>query len=97
MEERKITQKLVDNIFSCLSGDGFISYQEDDCRVIQKTLQDRFGVFLSMNECQQFWKWRSDLWDASFLSLGNFDEGSAEEVVDYFGQWLEEQDLWEQA
>lgn len=86
----KITQALVDNIFSCLDGYGLITYARDECELIQKTLKQRWGVHLSISECQRFWSWRSEQWDSSFLGTKD-----PEEITEWFQKWLDEQDLWE--
>ena len=95
-EVKKVTQCLVDNVFSCLDGYGRITYALDDCRIIQKTLKNQYGVFLSISECQRFWKWRSNLWDSSFLSVQDNDT-SRKEILEFFEQWLDEADMWEWA
>jgi hypothetical protein len=92
--EKRITQHLVDNAFSCLDGFGRLTYALDDCRLIQRFLKEAHGVHLSLSECQRFWRWRSELWDASFLAVHD-SEASRKEVLDFFGQWLHEMDLWE--
>ena len=94
--EKRITQHLVDNAFSCLDGSGRLTYALDDCRIIQRFITEEHGVHLSLSECQRFWKWRSNLWDASFLTVQN-SEASRKEVLDFFFQWLDEADLWEWA
>ena len=91
-QEKKITQHLIDNVFSCHDGYGRITYALDDCKIIQRVLKEEHNVFLSINECQRFWKWRSNLWDASFLSVMG-----RKEILDFFQQWLDEADLWEWA
>ena len=92
--EKRITQHLVDNAFSCLDGFGRLTYALDECLLIQRVLQEAHGVQLSISECQRFWKWRSNLWDASFLTLPD-NEASHQEVLDFFSQWLDEMDIWE--
>ena len=67
--EKRITQALIDNAFSCLDGHGRLTYARDECCTIQQVLREAHGVHLSLNECRRFWEWRSRLWDASFLVL----------------------------
>lgn len=92
--EKRITQHLVDNLFSCLDGFGRLTYALDDCRLIQRFIQEEHGVHLSLSECQRFWKWRSALWEAGFLSVQD-SEASRKEVLEFFFQWLDEADLWD--
>ena len=94
--EKRITQHLVDNAFSCLDGFGMLTYALDDCLLIQRFIRDEHGVHLSLSECQRFWKWRSGIWDASFLTVQD-NEASRLEVLDFFLQWLDEMDIWEWA
>ena len=93
-EEKKITQHLIDNAFSCLDGYGRMTYALDDCKIIQRVLKEKHNVFLSISECQRFWKWRSNLWDASFLTVQDNDS-SRKEILDFFHQYLDEADIWE--
>jgi len=92
--EKRITQHLVDNLFSCLDGFGRLTYTLDDCRLIQRFIREEHGVHLSLSECQRFWKWRSSLWEASFLTVGD-TAASRKEVLEFFFQWLDEADLWD--
>ena len=93
-EEKRITQHLIDNLFSCLDGYGRLTYALDDCKIIQRVLKEEHNVFLSLNECQRFWKWRSNLWDASFLTVQDNDS-SRKEILDFFQKYLNEADIWE--
>tara|TARA_Y100000034_G_scaffold44266_3_gene54225 strand:+ start:15039 stop:15731 length:693 start_codon:yes stop_codon:yes gene_type:complete len=79
----RVNQELIDNIFSLEDGFGFISYAYNDCKTIQWFLKDEFNIFLSVNECRNFWEWRSELLGANFLVLD-----SRNIVIDYFKQWL---------
>jgi hypothetical protein len=56
--------------------------------------EEHANVFLSLNECQRFWKWRSNLWDASFLTVQDNDS-SRKEILDFFQEWLDEMDIWD--
>jgi hypothetical protein len=40
-DEKKITQYLIDNVFSCLDGYGRLTYALDDCKIIQRVLERR--------------------------------------------------------
>ena len=93
-EEKRITQHLIDNLFSCLDGFGRLTYALDDCKIIQRVLKEEHNVFLSLSECQRFWKWRSNLWDASFLNVQENDS-IRKEILDFFQQYLDEADIWE--
>lgn len=94
--EKRITQALIDNAFSCLDGHGRLTYARDECCTIQQVLREAHGVHLSLNECRRFWEWRSGLWDASFLTLGGADDpGTRKEILEFFTEWLDELDIWE--
>jgi len=83
-----INQKYIDNVFSCLDGYGKVDDVYDDCKMIQKSLHEEYNIYLSISECQRFWKWRSELWDASFLRVSSKDE-----VIDFFNQYIKENDV----
>lgn len=92
--EKRITQHLVDNAFSCFDGFGRLTYALDYCLLIQRFIRDEHGVHLSLSECQRFWRWRSALWEASFLTIQDSEFGR-KEVLDFFTQWLDDLDIWE--
>jgi hypothetical protein len=43
-----INQKYIDLHLLCCSGYGNVDYAYDDCKIIQKAIQDGFGVTLSI-------------------------------------------------
>lgn len=90
--ENKINQRLVDNIFSLIDGEGTIEWYYEDCKFIQETLKEEFGIHLSINECRKYWKWRSNEWDASFLCVNG---RSKEEIIEWFYRWANELDVWD--
>ena len=75
-------------MFSCLDGIGLLTYQLYDCQRIQSILKNHFDVFLSINECQKFWRWRSEIFDSTFLCVG-----SEQEILEYFIKYIEEIDI----
>lgn len=86
-----INQKYIDLHLLCCSGYGNVDYAYDDCKIIQKAIQDGFGVTLSIAECYNFWHWRSEQYDASFLSVGD-TEGHVSDIQEWFVGWLKETD-----
>lgn len=86
-----INQKYIDLHLLCCSGYGNVDYAYDDCKIIQKVIQDGFGVTLSIAECYNFWHWRCEQYDASFLSVGD-TEGHVSDIQEWFVDWLEETD-----
>lgn len=88
----KINQKLVDNIFSLVDGNGTIYWYYEDCKFIQEKLKKEFGIDLSINECRKYWEWRSNEWDASFL---NVNRRSEKEIIEWFYLWVNELDVWD--
>lgn len=83
-----LNQNYVDNMFSCVDGFGLLSYALDECAFIQRTLKEEYDIFLSINECQKFWKWRSEQWDSTFLTIQ--DE---KEVIHFFLEYIKFIDL----
>ena len=92
MNENKINQRLVDNIFSLIDGKGAISWYYEDCKFIQETLKEEFGINLSINECRKYWEWRSNECDASFLGAHG---RSKEEIIEWFCRWVNDLDVWD--
>lgn len=88
----KINQRLVNNIFSLIDGNGTIDWYYEDCKFIQGTLKEEFDIHLSINECRKYWQWRSNEWDASFL---NVQGRSKEEIIEWFYRWANELDVWD--
>lgn len=86
-----INQKYIDLHLLCCSGYGNVDYAYDDCKIIQKAIHDGFGVTLSIAECYTFWHWRSEQYDASFLSVGD-TEGHVSDIQEWFVDWLKETD-----
>lgn len=83
-----LNQNYVDNLFSCLDGFGFLSYSLDECKFIQKTLKEEFDIFLSISEAQRFWKWRSEQWDATFLTIKD-----KQEILEFFVKYIKDADI----
>jgi len=90
----EINQKLVDNVFSLIDGNGLITWLYEDCKIIQETLRKKYGIYLSINECRRFWEWRSEKWDAGFLVI---PEGlrSENDIIEWFSCWMDELDVWD--
>ena len=64
-----INQKYIDLHLLCLAGYGNVDYAYDDCKLIQEVIQKGFGITLSIKECYDFWHWRSEQYEASFLNI----------------------------
>ena len=86
-----INQKYIDLHLLCCSGYGNVDYAYDDCKIIQRAIQDKLGVTLSIAECYNFWHWRSEQYDASFLNVGDSLE-DVQDIAKWFIGWLEETD-----
>lgn len=86
-----INQKYIDLHLLCCSGYGNVDYAYNDCKIIQKAIKDGFDITLSIVECYNFWHWRSEQYDASFLCVGDTPE-TAKYIQQSFVNWLEETD-----
>lgn len=82
----KRTQEQVDRVFLYRAGWGNWGEQEDLPR-LQKVLHDRLHVDVSAAEAYQFWSWRSDQYDASWLAIGSDDE-----IVEWFLKFVPDED-----
>lgn len=71
-------------LFSCL-GYGPSEEYIDDCKTIQDTLKQEFNIFLSICECANFWHWRSEQYDASWLTLS---KNYRKEIKEFFIEYL---------
>lgn len=85
-----INQKYVDLHLLRCSGHGNVDYAYQDCLLIQKAIVDGFGINLSIAECYNFWTWRSDKYEATFLSVSGREDAS--HIQEWFVEWLEESD-----
>ena len=86
-----INQKYIDLHLLCCSGYGNVDYAYEDCKIIQRVIQEGFGVTLSIAECYNFWHWRSEQYEASFLSVGA-SQGHVSDIQEWFVDWLKETD-----
>lgn len=86
-----INQKYIDLHLLCCSGYGNVDYAYEDCKTIQRAIQQGFGVTLSIAECYNFWHWRSEQYEASFLSVGD-SQGHVSDIQEWFVDWLKETD-----
>jgi hypothetical protein len=81
----KITQSLVTQTFQCRNGTSGLYYDLDDVKFIQDVLQNNLGVFLSETEIIDFWHWRSNEWDGSWLSI----VGGEKEILEFFPKFIQ--------
>ena len=58
-------------------------YDKKDLLRIQNVLESNFKIKISLSECLDFWYWRSELYDASFLSVISDDE-----VIKFFKEYI---------
>jgi hypothetical protein len=59
-------------------------YDLEDVHRIQEVLKEEHGIFISESEAIDFWKWRSEEWDSSFLSSGNDSE-----ILEWFQKFIQ--------
>ena len=79
----KYNQKVFDTMM-CLSEGVGVDCFYDDLIKLKGMIEDKFNIEVSPKNALEFWLWRSQLWDAQFLTI--FDE---EEVSEWFIKWLE--------
>ena len=80
--EMKINQAIVDSIFFCKLGNAGDYSNLQILKFIRASIENHFGVSISNAEAHEFWRWRSDLYDASFLTVNK-----SEEVIEYFEKY----------
>ena len=81
-----LTQDRVDETFSVRLRRAGEVHNWDDTRLIKRILKEGLGVDVSHAEAADFWRWRSNQWDASWLYV--YDD-SSKEVVDFFERFVE--------
>jgi hypothetical protein len=75
-------QRVIDNMFHIRYGNGsFFDDEIKDCSFIKKVIKNKYGIDLSISECYEFWRWRSDKYDASWLNIG---QTSVKEIEEWF-------------
>ena len=95
MNENKINQSHIDVLFcGLLAGDGTIAKEYfNDIDQIKHAVKDHYNTNLSSAECAYFWHWRSEQYDASWLSIGGdreIKEWFNKFVNNYYGDNTEE-------
>jgi len=80
----KINQDLVTKTFMTRNGTCGSYWCKEDVNRIQKVLQETHGIFISESEAIDFWIWRSNEWDSSFLSVGGNDE-----ILEFFTKFIQ--------
>jgi hypothetical protein len=63
----KPTQAIVDGMFFCLAGHAGEFTDKETIELIQAALKE-IDISISMTEAHTFWCWRSEQYDATFLS-----------------------------
>lgn len=79
----KIDQSLVTRTFQCRNGTSGLYHDLVDVHTIQEALKKHHGVAISESEAIDFWHWRSNEWDSSFLSVHDDSE-----ILEWFGKFL---------
>ena len=79
----KINQRLVDETFNVRMGNCGLYNDQNDVNRIKDVLKTKLNIILSSAEAIEFWKWRSDEWDSSWLNP-NYDD----EIVDFFEKFI---------
>ena len=82
----KINQDLVTKTFQCRNGTSGLYHDPNDVKFIQEVLQRNLDVFVSESEVIDFWHWRSNEWDSSFLSIKHHD---GVEILEWFPEFLQ--------
>jgi len=75
-------QDLVDMVFIQKAGFIGLDYDKNDAKLIKKILSQE-GIDISIAECIEFWRWRSDRYDANWLIVR-----SDKDVVQWFDEFL---------
>jgi hypothetical protein len=79
----KINQELVTQTFQCRNGTSGMYHDLEDVHRIQEVLKEEHGIFISESEAIDFWHWRSNEWDSSWLS-----HISSDEILEFFQKFI---------
>ena len=79
----KIDQSLVTRTFQCRNGTSGLYHDLEDVHLIQEVLKRELGVTISESEGIDFWHWRSNEWDSSFLSVHDDSE-----ILEWFQKFI---------
>jgi hypothetical protein len=79
----KINQSLVTKTFQCRNGTMGSYYDLDDVHCIKDVLTKNLGISISESEVIDFWVWRSNEWDSSWLS-----HISSDEILEFFQKFI---------
>lgn len=84
-----MNQKDIDKIFWLRLGNGTADFEDyrNDCIQIQQILENELNVKLSISECCQFWEWRSNQYDASWLNLHSDQKILSKDVINWFNNF----------
>ena len=82
----KINQDLVTKTFQCRNGTSGLYHDPGDVKRIQEVLKRELGVTISESEVIDFWHWRSNEWDSSFLSIKHHDDV---EILEWFQKFIQ--------
>ena len=82
----KINQSLVTQTFQCRNGTSGLYHDPGDVKRIQEVLKRELGVTISESEVIDFWHWRSNEWDSSFLSINYHDDV---EILEWFQKFIQ--------
>lgn len=84
MKRMPITQDDFDDVAILKAGLSGLFYDRDDARHVASVIERRFGIRISMAEAIDFWCWRSNEWDSSWLNhLSNDDL-----IADFFEKYV---------
>jgi hypothetical protein len=80
----KINQELVTQTFQCRNGTSGLYHDLEDVHRIQEVLKRELGVTISESEGIDFWHWRSNEWDSSFLFVHDDSE-----ILEWFQEFIQ--------
>lgn len=85
--DMKLNQKIVDQAMMIKSGNCGEYSSLEILTLIRKIIKEKLNIEISNTEAHVFWRWRSALYDASFLTLNS---GSEKEVIEFFELYCKE-------
>jgi hypothetical protein len=88
---RKYTQAHIDQMFNHMINSSQIEFPED-CERICKAIKTYRGRTISASEAHLFWIKRSELYDASWLSLPKLDEILLKDWDKFVDDWYADND-----
>lgn len=84
-----LNQNKVDELFNLKFNGCHLDYPED-CDIIVLAIKHQFNIDISTAEAAAFWMWRSDQYDAGWLTIAEDKHTANKEITQWFEKYFNE-------